>query len=176
METKSNPIDLKQHDVKAKKSYMYVNVILTFNTLDECGDSQEFFDIYLPINKSEPDAVQFIHKKLFKRIVKKCEQFNRLPGDLIKISTSSDWDLFTEVTGLKSLSDLGHTCKWYFGNGRCDLDLWEKAVSREFGFGANADMSFIDVDWVAEMRQQIEAHQASLRLRPTVIDGIGVLN
>lgn len=81
---------------KTKRSYMGVNVILTFDTPDSTGESQEFFDLAIPVNCRESDAVTFFDEKLFKRIVKKCEQLNRKPSDLIKISTCSNWDVFEE--------------------------------------------------------------------------------
>jgi hypothetical protein len=126
-----------------KRFFMKTNVILTFESIDEDGDRQEFFDIALPISKTEKDAKTFINNKLFKHIVKKCEKFNRNVEDLTKISTSSDWSSFEKATNLKSLPSLNHNCKWFFGTGRADLDEWEKALMAEYKFGINADMSWI---------------------------------
>jgi hypothetical protein len=120
-----------------KRNYMYVNVILTFNSFDAFSDRQEFFDLYLPINKHEKDAVDFINKKLFKRIVAKCEKYGRSTTDLWKISTASNWKLFEEVTGKPSLSSLGHNCKWYFNKDVNELDPWEESLKRDFDFGVN---------------------------------------
>lgn len=125
------------------KIHMDVNVILTFNTSNEEGDSQEFFGLKLAVSKKEASAVQFMHAKFFKKIVAKCKFFNRNPEDLIKISTASNWGLFKEVTGLPSLDELGHSCKWFFGTGRDDLDDWERALMKTHSFGINADMSYI---------------------------------
>lgn len=127
----------------AKRSFMNVNVILSFQTSNPYEGNQEFFDLNIPVRKQEADAVSFFHKKLFKRIVKKCQHLGRRPEDLIKISTCSNWTLFEEVTGLPSLSGLGHSCKWYFGNGRLDLDPWEKALIEEFNFGIEQDISWV---------------------------------
>lgn len=129
--------------VKIVKNYMNVNVILTFNTSNEHGERQEFFDLKLAVSKKEASADLFMHSKLFKKIFDKCKKFNRNPGDLIKISTASDWGLFEEVTGLPSLDDLGHSCKWFFGTGRDDLDEWEQALMKIYGFGNKADLSHI---------------------------------
>ena len=147
---------------QTKRAYMNVNVILTFETWNEYGETQEFFDLYVPISKKESGAVEFIHNKLFKRIVKQCKRLNRSVGDLIKISTASNWDLFTEVTGLDSLVQLGHSCKWFFGNGRVDLDSWEKKLVEIYGFGVNADMSYINKEWIEEMRIKIQKHQETV--------------
>ena len=132
---------------KTKRSYMGVNVILTFNTPNSAGESQEFFDLAIPVNCLESDAITFFDEKLFKRIVKKCKQLNRNPSDLIKISTCSNWDVFEEKTKQPALPELGHSCKWFFGNGRTDLDAWEMNLIHRYGFGTDVDMS-----WVADMR------------------------
>ena len=126
------------------KAFMRVNVILTFKTLDEDGENQEFFDLHLPVSKKEANAVQFIDNKFFKRVVKKCKQLNRSVGDLTKISTASNWSLFTEATKLESLMDLGHNGKWYFGKGRNDLNSWEKDLVDIYGFGIDADLSYMN--------------------------------
>lgn len=131
----------------AKRCYMNMNVILTFDTPDSTGDLQEFFDLLVPVNCRESDAITFVDEKLFKRIIKKCDQLNRKPSELIKISTCSNWGVFEEKTKQPGLPELGHSCKWFFGNGRPDLDPWEKSLIKRYGFGIGVDMS-----WVANMR------------------------
>lgn len=126
------------------KQYMHVNVILTFNTQDNKGETQEFFDLSIPVSKKEVSAADFMHTKFFKRVVKKIALLGREAEDLIKISTASNWDLFEEITGLKALCTLGHSCKWFFGNGREDLCAWEEALMSEFNFGTSADMSYVN--------------------------------
>jgi hypothetical protein len=126
------------------KQYMHVNVILTFYTPDNDGETQEFFDLYIPVGKKEVSAADFMHTKFFKRVAKKMQLLKREAGDLIKISTASNWDLFEEITGLDALSTLGHSCKWFFGNGREDLCAWEEVLMSEYGFGRSADMSYIN--------------------------------
>ena len=124
--------------------HMHVNVILTFNTQDKNGETQEFFNLSIPVSKKEVSAADFMHIKFFKRVAKKMLLLKREAGDLIKISTASNWDLFEEITGLDALSTLGHSCKWFFGNGREDLDAWEEALMSEYGFGISADMSYVN--------------------------------
>ena len=126
------------------RQYMNVNVILTFNKEDVFGDTQGIFDLMLPINKRDKSALIFFHNKLFKRIVKKCQLMGRNTGDLIKISTCSNWGLFETVTGQDALTTLGHSCKWYFGQGRDNLDPWELALIELYGFGEDADMSRVN--------------------------------
>jgi hypothetical protein len=128
----------------ACKSYMDVNVILTFDGNAECKGSQEMFDFKILVSKNDVDPVLFFHKKFFKRIVQKCKNLERDVGSLIKISTCSDWRLYEKVTKSESLCTLGHSCKWYFGDGRVDLDPWERALMQELGFGKNADMSWVN--------------------------------
>ena len=123
-----------------KRNYRYVNVLLSFNSFDAFGESQEFFDLYLPINKREEDAVSFLDKKLFKRIAAKCEQYGRRKEDLYKISTASNWDLFEKITGKPALSSLGHSCKWYFNEDVNQLDEWEESLKLNFDFGTHLQL------------------------------------
>ena len=146
----NNLIVTKDVPVNAKAAFMHVNIILTFETWNEYGENQEFFDLHLQVSKKEANAVQFMDNKFFKRVVKKCKQLNRSVGDLIKISTASNWSLFTEVTKLESLMDLGHDGKWYFGKGRNDLDSWEKDLVDIYGFGIDADLSYMNGSWTQE--------------------------
>ena len=115
---------------------MYCNVILTFET--PAGiymDTQEIFDLTLRIRKSETSCIDFLNRELFPRLVKTCEQLGRDHRDLMKISTASDWDLFEKTTNLPSLASLNHSCKWYFGADRSDLDFWELDLMRRLGLG-----------------------------------------
>ena len=154
----ANKLVVKQErDVVEKRHHMYINVILTFDTPDTNGECQEFFDLHLPISKKEISAVDFLNKKLFKKIAKKCNLYKRQVGDLTKISTAGDWDLFEKLTNLEALPDLGHSCKWFFGNGRSDLDAWEQGLIDAFGFGANVDMSYLTAEWIANTKAHIEA-------------------
>ena len=129
---------------KVSRKYLDVNVILTFDTCDKHGDTQEFFDLKIPINQYEKNAESFLDRKFFKRVIKFCTRIGRDVTDLKKISTASNWSLFKEVTGKQSLPDLGHNCKWYFGNGRSDLDAWEQHLMKTYGFGSQVDMSHLN--------------------------------
>jgi hypothetical protein len=126
------------------RCYMAVNVILTFDDYNEWGDSQEFFDLKLPVSAHEKNAEDFIDNKLFKRIFSFCQRWSRDPQQLVKISTASDWAVFEAKTGKPSLPSLGHRCKWHFGKGRLDLDIWEQNLMQEFGFGTAVDMSWVN--------------------------------
>jgi len=127
-----------------EKIYMVVNVILTFESMDDYGERQEWFDLTLPLSPNDTDAFSFIDTQLFKRIVAECRLLNRPLGDLWKISTASDWDTFREVTNSPSLGDLGHNCKWYFGRGEGELSDWEKSLVSKYGFGIDTDMSWLE--------------------------------
>lgn len=126
------------------RDYMNVNVILTFDGNNENLNSQEIFDLKILVSKNDIEPIKFFHEKLYKRIVQKCKTLSRDVGDLIKISTCSDWSLYKSVTGVESLCDLGHSCKWYFGKGREDLDPWELKLIQLYGFGENVDMSWVN--------------------------------
>jgi len=122
-----------------------VNVILTFINTNSVGDTQEFFDVSLSIGKSETDAIDFFNKKFFKKVLKKIYQFGRRPEDLIKISTAGNWNVFSEITNLESLPEMGHSCKWYFGRDRDDLDQWEEELVAKYKFGIEADVAIDNI-------------------------------
>jgi hypothetical protein len=134
----------KKNSNTKSRTYMYVDVILTFNSENAYGDTQEFFDLNIPVNSREKNTVDFLDKKLFKRIAKKCSELHREVGELTKISTCSDWSVFEKKTGLPALPSFGHSCKWFFGNGRTDLDVWELSLISRYGFGKSVDMSWIE--------------------------------
>ena len=124
-----------------KSVKMRSNVILTFNTAsEEFDETQEIFNIYLRIRENETSSLDFLNRELFPKIVEKCTAVSRDPGDLIKISTASDWGLFNQATGLPSLCDVSHPCKWYFGYDRPDMDLWERDLMVRHGFGNNVSV------------------------------------
>ena len=136
---------------------MHCNVILTFET--PAGiylDTQEIFDLTLRIRKSETSCIDFLNRELFPRIVKRCEQFGRDFRDLMKISTASDWDLFEKTTNLPSLASLNHSCKWYFGADRSDLDFWEIDLMRRLGLGSDVkfDNNFTD-EYFEQLKQKV---------------------
>jgi hypothetical protein len=124
-------------------TFLNVNVILTFESFNSIGESQEFFDLLLPIKNNEISAINFLNNNLFHQITDACKNLNRPVEDLSKISTASNWDLFETTTNLDSLPSLGHSCKWFFGNGRTDLDEWELDLINKYRFGINLDMSWI---------------------------------
>lgn len=142
------------------KISMDVNVILTFESMNNFAETQELFDLTLPVSKDETDAVSFINKQLFKRIVAECKLLNRPVGDLWKISTASDWDTFREITNLPTLVDLGYDCKWYFGNGAGELTEWEQSLSTKYGFGIDTDMSWVGNPTLAQQHMDNLAKQA----------------
>lgn len=126
-----------KNQTSLEKELMYIDLILTFSTLNDEGDSQEFYELYLPVGSNQVDAIRYIDDNLFTEIVELCEECDRDVRDLIKISTASDWTFFSSKTNLPSLPDLGHTCKWYFGSNRNDLDPWEKSLMSRHSFGRN---------------------------------------
>jgi len=146
---------------KKTSIYMAVNVILTFDKIGgEYQDTQELFHLQIPVKKSDTDVFEFLNKEFFPIIVEECIEFNRSPRDLIKISTASNWKVYQEVTNEKSLYALGHSCKWFFGCGRNDLDGWEKYLMETFNFGKDADS--------ARLNEYIELIKASKQLENSI--------
>ena len=139
--------DSKQETAKThyqRSEYMRFNVILTFNDYDPSLDSQETFNLSIPVSPNESDAVSFVMSKLFRRIEAKCERLGRRKQRLLKISTCANWAVFEAVTQKKSLPALGHSCKWYFGFGSTTLDIMETCAMAEFQFGTEFDRGNLD--------------------------------
>ena len=146
---------------KSTSIYMAMNVILTFDKVGgRYEDTQEFFDLKIPVKKSDTNVIVFLNHKFFPKIVEKCMRFNRSPRDLIKISTCSNWDIYEEITNEQSLDALGHSCKWYFGCGRNDLDGWEKYLMESLNFGQDSDSSWLN--------EYIESIKASKQLENSI--------
>lgn len=127
----------KQKQVGCNANYLNVNVILTFDTCDQFGETQDIFDLALPIGKDEVSAAAFLDREFFKLLVQECIYRGRSVGDLIKISTASNWTNFEKVTNLKSTCSLGHSGKWFFSREWKELDQWEERLIKTYGFGAN---------------------------------------
>ena len=124
-------------------SFLNIDVILTFESYNSNGNSQEYFELLIPINDTEVSAIDFFNTNFFPQIVDICKVSKRRVEDLSKISTSSNWEVFEKTTNLDSLPNIGHSCKWFFGNGRKDLDSWELELIEKYKFGIDVDMSWI---------------------------------
>lgn len=146
-------------DNSNKKKCMNFNVILSFNQLNEDGESQEFFDISIPLSERDGDVMAFLNSKFFPRIVKACIKFDRSPQDLVKISTCAAWSVYEKVAKRPCLMDYGHDGKWYFGIGRNDMDIWERYLAGVHGFGAAADMSWVE-EQINAMNMSANSKQA----------------
>ena len=128
----------------SNKNVLSIDMILTFNTLGGIyNEYQEFFEIKIPLTKTQCDSIRLLNEKFFPQIYNICLSINRSPEELIKISTASNWTNYEEITKGKSPLSFGHPCKWFFGQGRSDLDNWEKCLMKKYGFGKDADMSWI---------------------------------
>jgi len=139
----------------SNKNTLNMNVILTFNNRGGEDDSyQEIFDLNIRIKKYEIGSITFLNKEIFPEIFDFCFLIERSPGDLIKISTAANWSDFERITGKKPIGLFGHSYKWHFGSGRDDLDIWEMYLIETYGFGKDADMS-----WVNDLRQKHSCDQ-----------------
>ena len=122
-----------------KDKAMYFDVILTFEDINEHFETQERFYAYIPVPKNTADAKSFLDIYFFDKVVGMCNDSNRPVEKLRKISTAADWDLFEELTGIDGFNELqSNNGKWYFGNGREDLDPWEKELMAKYEFGLAA--------------------------------------
>jgi len=155
-------MNIKLNGTSNNEISMDVNVILTFESMNQFAETQEFFDLTLPLSSNEIDAFSFIDKQLFKRIVRECKSLKRPLGDLWKISKASDWTTFKNVTKLPTLVDLGHDCKWYFGKGSDELSEWEKSLVSRYGFGIDTDFSWIGNPILAQQYMDNFAKQGML--------------
>jgi hypothetical protein len=128
---------MKKKEAKKTVRMMNIDVILTFRNWDNFDSSQEWFNFDLEVKEDSPNAVKFFDEHVFEIISAACADLGRDPADMWKISTSSTWKDYTEVTGNESLTELGHNCKWIFDSELCELDNWEKALMKKYSFGAN---------------------------------------
>ena len=116
-----------------------INVILTFCSYKEYG-SQEFFDIRLGYDKGDKSARNFLEQcGFFDEIVQICEHCERLPTDLVKISTAANW--------IKKgfVFDIGNG-KWSFGSWRGENTAWSDNLANLFGFGKDDDTAECDLN------------------------------
>jgi hypothetical protein len=144
---------------------MKFNIILTFDHVSgKYDDPQEIYDVLIPISTSDKkyDAITFLNRKLFPSIINSCLKFNRKHEDIIKISTCGDWDLYEKFAGKKSLPNLDHSCKWFFGENRIDLDEWEKNLMSTYGFGTFTDMAYT-TDLIKQINAKNENYQAEMQ-------------
>lgn len=128
---------MKTKAIKKSIRTMNVDVILTFSKWDNFDSSQERLNFDLEVKDDSPNAVKFFDENVFEIISMACAVLGRNPADMWKISTSSTWNDYKEVTGNKSLTELGHNCKWVFGKQLCKQDNWEKNLMKRYSFGRN---------------------------------------
>ena len=126
-------------------SCLSVDVIATFHfTLEELfksdGRSQERFEVKVPVKPADIDPVALFNRELFPRIRKTLKKLGWSTDRLIKISTCSNWSLYSHLTGEPSLVERGHPCKWYFAGSKDDLDSWERYLIERYKFGTAADL------------------------------------
>lgn len=126
------------------KNSLEIDVIMTFQSTDNFEFHQEFCTAKAPVNEGDKNVVNFVHQNILLDIPEICFLLDRKLADLLKISIFSNWDVYTKVTGSRSLPDIGHSCKWHFGIGRNDLDDWEKILMQKHGFGSACDMGWVN--------------------------------
>lgn len=116
-----------------------INVILTFCSYKEYG-CQEIFDIRLGYDKGEKSARNVLEQRgFFDKIVQICEHSERLPTDLVKISTAANW------TKKGFVFDIGNG-KWSFGSWRGENTAWSDNLANLFGFGKDDDTAECDLN------------------------------
>lgn len=130
-------LKIKVNFMKSNKNKtMYFDVILSFEDVNEDLETQEFYYAYIPVPKDTADAKSFLDNYFFDKVIGMCNDSNRPVEKLWKISTAADWDLFEKSTGIDGYNELQNNGKWYFGNGRDDLDSWEIELMAKYGFGS----------------------------------------
>jgi hypothetical protein len=111
-----------------KMKTIEISVILTFCRDKEYG-SQEMFEVGLSYGEEDKSAKALLNQsKFFDTIVQIINQCDRLPTELIKISTSAGWS----VNGFEY--DIGDG-KWSFGSYRGQNIAWSDSLAQIYGFG-----------------------------------------
>jgi len=109
-----------------------IDVILTFCSDKEYG-SQEFFDVSLSYDGEYTSAKKLLDQSgFFNTIVEICERCERLPTDLIKISTAADWTKKGFALDIEN-------GKWSFGYHRDHNIAWSDNLANLYGFGKDDD-------------------------------------
>ena len=140
--------------------HIEINVILTFCSYKEYG-SQEIFDIRLNYEKGDKSARKLLERReFFYKIVQLCEYCERLPTDLVKISTAANW------TKNGFAFDIGNG-KWSFGSWRGENTLWSDNLAKLYGFGKDDDSAGCDLN-VRALRAVRLAQAASAAINNSV--------
>ena len=109
-----------------------INVILTFCSYKEYG-SQEIFDVSLSYGRKDKSARKLLDQSgFFDMLVQICHECERLPTELIKISTAADWTR----KGFEFDIENG---KWSFGSWRGQNIAWSDNLVKLHGFGKDDD-------------------------------------
>ncbi len=114
---------------------LLIETILTFRPSINFVVAQEFTEVLVRISSGSKNTIDLLNQEYFPQIRDFCTSCGRDCGELIKISSCAPWTLYKECTKLDSLMDYGHNGKWYFGDDREDLDVWEIYLADKFGFG-----------------------------------------
>ena len=112
--------------------HIEIETILTFCSYKEYG-SQEFYDINLGYDGKYTSAKKLLDRSgFFDTIVQICEECERSPTELIKISTAADWTK-------KGFTFDIENGKWSFGSWRGQNTDWSDNLAKVYGFGIDDD-------------------------------------
>jgi len=115
-----------------KMKTIEIDVILTFCSYKEYG-SQEFFDVSLSYDEGDKSARKLLDQRgFFETVVQVCEDYGRLPTELVKISTAANW------TKHGFEFDIGNG-KWSFGSWGGQNIEWSDNLAKLYGFGRDDD-------------------------------------
>lgn len=130
------------NSTKSTNRYLYGITTLTFVTKNK-GEKQMFFPVYIAVSKHEVCAMNFIHTKFFKKVLKLMEKLSYETGELIRVNAIFNWEKFREITGLECSCDLEQHFEWFFGGEKRYLTLWERVLIDEYGFGKIVDKRYV---------------------------------
>jgi hypothetical protein len=109
-----------------------VNVILTFCSYKAHG-FQEIFNVKLSYEKKPKSARELLNQSgFFDTIANICKSYERMPIELVKISTAANW------TKNGFVYDIGDG-KWSFGSWRGQNVAWSDQLVHLHGFGKDDD-------------------------------------
>lgn len=134
-----------------------IEVILTFCSYKEYG-SQEFFNVSLSYDKKFKSARKLLDQSgFFEKIVQICEEYGRLPTELVKISTAANWTKKGFAFDIES-------GKWSFGSWRGHNITWSDNLVKLYGFGKDDDTAECDLNLHA-MRGIMSAKSAAKAIK-----------
>jgi hypothetical protein len=123
---------------------MRIDCILTFDSFDRGESMQSFGNFDIEIEQGDTSRRSLLNDKFFPKLTDFCTIFRRDVRDLNTLSTSANWKIYSDYTGVEESSE--YVFKWFFGEQPYDQHPWDLELTKKYGFGSNVDWSWMSAD------------------------------